>query len=273
MAKQQTTSNELAKKEKEETNLSVDLLFNSSYTGHENITADCLKIPFIKVAQSLSAETTEESAAYIKGLKPGYFFNTVSKKNYGKVIRVIPIGQVHMYIEWDEAKKGLIKAKYSELEYKRLPNSEKERKDKEGKLAIKETFNLFALNADSPLDGISIMPFAGSKRKHFKNFLSESVSIRSPKNPKNIAPMFTGIYTITTAFEENDYGKFYNVGKDNTSLIKFEKFIDDELAHYVRKAIPIVEDAIKDAKNIDFSESDKDDGAEEEATEKGDDIF
>jgi hypothetical protein len=241
-------SKELAKKETGE--LTVSALFNSEYTGYENITSDCLSIPFIKIAQSNSDEVLEDNASYIKGLKPGYFFNTVTRKSYGKNLKFIGIGQSHTFIEWGGSK-GTVKRIITELEYRRLPESDRLSKDDEGKPALKENFNLFVLLADHIEDGIIIFPFASTKIKFYKKFLTSSVNTMTPDG-KSKCPMFGVIWEATTVINENDSGKWYNVGDKGAPAIKMIEYTPNALVKPVLGAIEIVKSYIDRAKEIDY---------------------
>jgi hypothetical protein len=59
------------------------------------------------LAQKMSAATEEQNAsAYIEGLKPGMFYNNVSKKNYGNSVLFIPIKLVLKRAMFQEMEKG-----------------------------------------------------------------------------------------------------------------------------------------------------------------------
>lgn len=54
--------------------------------GNENVTADDLRIPMLKVLQALSPEIQEDSAKFIEGSKPGMIANTVTNEAFASVL-------------------------------------------------------------------------------------------------------------------------------------------------------------------------------------------
>jgi hypothetical protein len=244
MGKQSTK--ELAKQNKD---LSTNVLFDQEYTGFENVTQNCLSVPFIKLAQSISNEVLEDTPAYIKGLKPGYFFNTMTKKIYGKTLKFIPLGQIHTYIKWGKTK-GSIEKIYSESEYVNLSDDEKNEKDENDKNKIMESFNLFLLLPDSIDDGIIIFLFASTKIKYYKKFLTALFNTKSPTGKK--IPMFASIWEATSVINKNDAGTWYNVGDKSSSTINFIEYTPDEFVKPVLAAIDLVQIYINREKEIDY---------------------
>jgi len=62
-----------------------------SLEGTEDISRQDLQVPSLKLAQAMSPEVTEGDAKFIPELRPGNFFNTVTKEIYGKAIQRVAI--------------------------------------------------------------------------------------------------------------------------------------------------------------------------------------
>jgi len=62
----------------------------STGRGSEDVSAQDITIPLLKLAQSLSPELEENGGKYIEGLKAGDLFNSVTNKVYGDTILFCP---------------------------------------------------------------------------------------------------------------------------------------------------------------------------------------
>lgn len=82
---------------------------NDTLEGFEDLNAQTMAIPFLKLAQDLTPQTKKaKKDAYIEGLEPGMFFNTASKQ----IIDVPFIGIIlkfeRIYIEWLPDRGGFV---------------------------------------------------------------------------------------------------------------------------------------------------------------------
>ena len=55
----------------------------ASGLGNENVTAEHLQTPRVKLLQQMNSEVDPNHDAYIDGAKPGDYENCVSNENYG----------------------------------------------------------------------------------------------------------------------------------------------------------------------------------------------
>lgn len=82
---------------------------NDTLEGFEDINAQTMSIPFLKLAQDLTPQTKKaKTDVYIPGLEPGMFFNSVTKKVYGDSLKVIIIKFECIYIEWMPDRGGFV---------------------------------------------------------------------------------------------------------------------------------------------------------------------
>lgn len=76
--------------------------------GFEDINSSTVSVPFIKVAQQLSPQLGPNKPEYIKDLKLGDLFNSISGKNYGTSVNIV-IGKFErIYIEWKPNRGGFV---------------------------------------------------------------------------------------------------------------------------------------------------------------------
>lgn len=74
--------------------------------GSENVSSEDIIIPSLKLCQDQNDECKERNSDYIPGLKPGMFFNTVTKEVYGDKVRVIPIHFYKTRVRWTTKEMG-----------------------------------------------------------------------------------------------------------------------------------------------------------------------
>jgi hypothetical protein len=74
--------------------------------GSENVEQNDIVIPSLKLAQDTTDEARERHEKHIEGLKPGMYFNTVTKEVYGESITVIPIHFYKTRVRWNKKEMG-----------------------------------------------------------------------------------------------------------------------------------------------------------------------
>jgi hypothetical protein len=174
------------------------------------------------------------------------------------------IGIAHLYIEWGD-EMGVPKRIITKEEFEKLPDDEKTAKTKEGKQVLNENFNIFCYLPGHSENGILIFPIASTKIKYFRKWMSKSFAITNPKNPAEKAKLYASVWKVTTAQNENDVGKWYNIGEAGASCVTWESFITGEDIKNVVSNLDLVKMYIENAKKIDYSKSiDKDEDVDEE---------
>lgn len=101
----------VAKKEETALALPSDLLeafAADAGLGTENIGADDMKIPFIRVIQPVSPQLKKKDGAYIEGAEAGDIFNTVTNQIWKAEdgVLVIPCGYMKKYLEFGVYEQG-----------------------------------------------------------------------------------------------------------------------------------------------------------------------
>lgn len=69
--------------------------------GFEQMTAETLSKPYLRLAQKMSKAVEEADDAYIEGLKPGYFYDTATRRVFGTTVDVVIAGYSHVYFEYN----------------------------------------------------------------------------------------------------------------------------------------------------------------------------
>lgn len=90
-------------------NLPMASMFEGdAHKGMEQMGADDLALPFIRILGDLSPQVKKSKAEYVEGAEPGMLFNTVSKELYdgSKGIQVVPCYYKREYIEWSDRGEG-----------------------------------------------------------------------------------------------------------------------------------------------------------------------
>ena len=69
------------------------MLEETANLGMEEVTADDLQMPFLRVVQAMSPELNKKESAYIEGVNQGDIFNTVTRQYWkgDEGVMVIPV--------------------------------------------------------------------------------------------------------------------------------------------------------------------------------------
>jgi hypothetical protein len=76
--------------------------------GFEEVTQADIKIPMLRICQSMSPYRMKSDPKYIRDLEEGQFFNTITKQNYGNKVRVVPLMMFHSRLLFSKEGKGLL---------------------------------------------------------------------------------------------------------------------------------------------------------------------
>ena len=254
MAKKELIKKEQAVPVKKEL---MDELLDSGYTGFENVDNDSLQIPFLKMAQPTSVQVNEDDPAYIKGLKPGCFYNSITNKNYGKSINVIALGYYRLFIEWEEGGSAPVNT-YTPEELEKVVSRGEVQKDSyqytssEGN-SIKDTRYFFVSLPDFPEDGVILFPLSSTSIGHAKKWLTKASMIVSSDGKKQY-PLFASIWKLETAYNENEKGKWYTLGNKKSTLITHNGFVTKQLLDVVKTQLTLVKGYLNNVHAINYAE-------------------
>ena len=222
MSREAMTDNSEKKLVKKEANLPSELtaMFEADAgMGLENMGADDVKIPFIRILQDLSPQVKEGKGEYVQGAKPGMIINSVSKKLYdgSKGINVLRCYYKREYVEWKDRGKGesapvatysanddiIHTANRDQLGKDRLPNGN----------YLANTANHYVLMIDdNKVTESALIAMSFSQLVKSREWNTMITSNKHMKKDGTIIkpPAFSHVYNLRTVLQSNSKGEFYN---------------------------------------------------------------
>ena len=187
--------------------------------GFENIAANDIALPFLKILGQLSPQVTAGDSKYIPEAKPGMIFNTVTNQLYDgqKGIQVVPCHYKLQYIEWrdrgSERSNAPVNIYSSDSDIMSQTTRAEDNKDRlDNGNYVEETASHFVLllNDDMPQE-TALITMKSTQRKKSKKWNSMMMSVKAKKKNGSIyrpAP-FTQVYNVKTVLEKNSLGAWY----------------------------------------------------------------
>lgn len=224
-----TGTKSVVKKEEAALPMTVEEMEHLSGFGFEDADKDAYAIPFLRILQQNSPQCNEDEESYIEGAKAGMFFNTVTGELYGKELIIIPVHYGRDFIEWLPNRGGFVT---SHGNNPIILDRVVEVDDKNNSLldngnVIQDTRNHYVLIEDHIEDGPIIMSLSSTGIKHSRKWMTLMQSLKIPGTGKT-APMFAGRWKINTVLNENDEGKWYQIGNKATTSVTFEGWVDKD---------------------------------------------
>ena len=196
-------------------NLPMASMFEGdAHKGMEQMGADDLALPFIRILGDLSPQVKKSKAEYVEGAEPGMLFNTVSKELYdgSKGIQVVPCYYKREYIEWSDRGEGpgapiavhpantdlMNQTNRDAMGKDRLPNG--------NYLENTASYYVMVLSNDGSAETALItMKSTGLKTSRQWNSMISGIKLQGT-NGKFTPPMFSHIYHLTTVEMSNKKG-------------------------------------------------------------------
>ena len=226
--------------EKESTTLTTATAFEEDAgSGLENLTAEDLTIPRLKILQALSPEVNKRDGKYVEGAAAGDILNTVTKELYteDQGCLVIPVAYKRMFLEWQprESGGGLIK---QHLDPNILSQTTK---DKTGADML-ENGNYIQTSATHygvVVEGESyqqvMIPMAGTQLKKSRtwNSVMASIKVKSSTGKVFTPPSYSHKYKLTTVAESNDRGTWFGWNIELSGVLNEEEmFLYEAAKHF-----------------------------------------
>lgn len=200
-------------------------------SGLENITADDLTIPRLKILQALSPEVNKRDGKYIEGAEAGDIVNTVTGRIYNEPcgwVEVLPVAYRKFYLEWQprESGGGLVQ-QHTDAEI-----LSKTTKDRTGAdvLAngnyIQTSATHFCIVVDDANSYYQVMiPMAGTQLKKSRNWNSVMATLKVKSSDGRVftPPTFSHKYKLSTVQESNDRGNWFGWNIELISPITSEE--------------------------------------------------
>lgn len=198
-------------------------------SGFSDFGAEDVTMPWLRIAAKNTDAANEDSKDYIPGLKPGFFFNTLTKRVYGKTIKVIVLRYFKTFAEHTAGKNSEFVRAVPRSEVDKLPQSARQGGQfvlPSGNV-IKEQANYLVVLPDFPEDGIIRFSLGVGSYKHVKNWNAQM---------QMTPAIWTGIWELTTALTTAKSGEtYYSIGGEQTNVSKVG-FVPAEIVDSVKAA-------------------------------------
>lgn len=225
----------------------TSFLDDSAGQGYEDVGS---KTPMLKILTATSPQVNEQDEEYIQGAKPGYFYNTVTKKAY-KELHVIPLLAKKSWTLWVPKDQG------GGFKGRVAPESVTYSGDvfhgaftDEG-YEIRDTYEVYMLLKGEEKDGPVLMPFTKGHIPHADRWMQKNRTVRTPKG--NVPPLWGSVWRIWTSLnKKNIQGigptQWYHIGNDEakTTNAEWDRFITGkENLDFVQPNLKFLESAAK----------------------------
>jgi hypothetical protein len=210
----------------------------SGSTGFENISNDCISIPFLRLAQTNTPQASPGKDK-IAGLSAGMYFNPSTGRVYEKAEFII-LGFFRNFTVWhgEPPDSKFVKALSAE-DFSKNYEAKTRRDEDSGKVIDSDgnryvdTRNFLVLSATAPEDGIMLYGMASTGIPASKKWLAKASAIRVKDSEGNIvqAPMWSRVWELKPTFQEKKKGSFFQV-----TDIQDKGWIDSSIANAVKAA-------------------------------------
>lgn len=226
MAKAKKKKNEVATKEDQAL---MEQFSGYGQDGFEDTSSDSYAVPFVRILQPNSPQLLEDDDAYIDGAKPGMFFNTLSGDLYGKKLQVINVHFMRDFIEWRPDRGGFVQSHGDNEDIKqRVVEVDGSDQIMDNGNLLQESRNHFILLPEGRLEeGPMIFALTSTGIRHSKRWMSLIRRLKSPDGKIN-NPLFMGVWDLSTALNETDEGKWYQIGTKSGGKYEFNRIISGE---------------------------------------------
>jgi len=189
--------------------------------GFEEADADSFAIPYLTVLQKNSPQCDDASGSYVKGAKPGMFFNTVTGELYDGPVRVVPVHYERRFVQWAPRDEGG-GFRGSHMASDQIVQRA-ERDDSTGRLMLEngdylsDTRYHFCLLVKK--DGSTtpvILSLASTQIRKSRNWMTtmQGIKLRRPDGSPFTPPSFSHFYAVTTVPEQNEKGSWKGLRVD-----------------------------------------------------------
>ena len=210
--------------------------------GFEQMGANDLALPFLKVLGQLSPQVTQGDPAFIADARPGMIFNSVTQDLFDgqKGIEIVPCYYKLEYLEWPDRQEGanapvntypadsdiLSQTKRDEQNLDRLPNGN----------YIQETASHFELRVEEGIPQESaLMSMKATQRKKSKMWNSMMRSVKEKRSDGKgfyTPAMFTQRYLLNTVLEKNAKGTWYGWKISHVGPVQNQITLDAAMGFY-----------------------------------------
>lgn len=236
---------DLSKKEEAGPLAVFEQMAETGITGFEGADFESFATPFLRVLQQNSPQVLEDTDTYIQDAKPGFFFNTVTNQLYGKSVNVIPVRFERQFVEWKPDRAGFV-AMHDVTEGMEISTPGDvfgTRVSKENGNLLQDTHTMYLLIAGKEEDGPLVFPLSSTGIRHSRKWMSLAKMLRLPN--RKAAPLYSSVYKLGTVLNENNDGRWYQIGDKSKSAVERIDWITEDQFLFVKEVISMF-DRIKE---------------------------
>ncbi len=218
--------------------------------GFENVSANDVAIPYLKVLQALSPEL--RGVTKIAGAEEGLIINTVTGQLM-KEARIIPCAFKKSYVEWTprEAGGGLVKEHTDERILEKTKKNERNQDVlSNGNLIVTTAYHYVLVLSDSGFER-ALIAMSSTQLKKSRRWLGQMMAIQVKVGDKSFTPPpFSHSYHVSTSMETKDANSWYGWLINDPTMVQdrgiyeaAKKFGSDVTAGLVKVSEPPQEGA------------------------------
>ena len=194
--------------------------------GMEEVTADDLQMPFLRIVQAMSPEVNKKDSAYIEGASQGDIFNTVTRKHWnGDVgVLVIPVYYQLKYLEFIPRSQGggfVGEIPPNDPQLKEVVRDENNMELlKSGNELVKTAQHYMKIVHEVEKNNYELeSAVVDMKKTSLKKSRTWNSLMGMQKIEGNTMASFANIYRLTTVEEGNDKGNWYTFNPQHEEVI------------------------------------------------------
>ena len=185
--------------------------------GLEDVSADDLSVPFLRILAQLSPQVNKRDGAYIEGAEAGMIYNTVANEAYSgeEGILVVPCYYNLRYVEWKPREKGGGYVGSYDADHKIVSTTYKD--DRSGKdilpngNVLEKTAQFFVLMLHPEMGPQRcLITMTASQLKKARKWVTQMQSLTA-KGSRGVftLPMMSQVYRVKSVGEQNDKGNWF----------------------------------------------------------------
>lgn len=200
--------------------------------GLQEMTAEDMSIPFLRILAQLSPQVNKRDGAYVQGAEAGDIYHTVENRIFkgDEGITVVPCYVSHRYIEWKPREKGggYVASYHAEDNIKKTT-----RRDDRGNEVLPNgnilvnTYQFFVLLLTESGPQRCMIAMSGSQVTRAKKWVT-TLNSQVTRGSKGlfIIPCYTFKFKLKTVPQQNDKGSWYG-----WEITKEEDVVDTDTFH------------------------------------------
>ena len=199
--------------------VAANLLEEMGGAGLENITAENMAMPFIKLISDASPERKKAHEKFVEGADTGMIINTVTKKLYDgdKGILCVPCYYKFEYVEWEsrgtdqKSPVNYYPANSDILSKTKRSPDNRDMLDNGNYIEATNYHFILLVNDDGTPAETGLITMSRTQTKKSRKWNSMMKALPKVKNKSGIyvsQPSFFNVYNLTTANESNSKGSW-----------------------------------------------------------------